>query len=289
MSVEYDYDDGFIRLCNLIGGEEYTKISKALLNNPNSTDEEIAGGTGLKVNIVRKALYDLFGRSLITGIRVRDVNRGWFVYKWKADTEHSEIYVTNQKEKSLKKLQQKIKYYKANDFYKCDNPTCETITFQEALDQFFKCSSCGTSMNAIDKKTLVKALNWKKDQIQAELIKQIESDKKKRQAAESKKLELEKQEKEEIERKKQEIIDLKKAKLKKKMEKAKAQKQKVEERKKRVKAQKKKVEENKKKAKAQKKKVEERKKKAKAQKQKAEEKKKKIVKLNKKNTKKAKK
>ena len=74
MSVEYDYDDGFIRLCNLIGGEEYTKISKALLNNPNSTDEEIAGGTGLKVNIVRKALYDLFGRSLITGIRVRDLN-----------------------------------------------------------------------------------------------------------------------------------------------------------------------------------------------------------------------
>ena len=270
MSVEYDYEDGFIRLCNLIGGEEYTKISKALLNNPNSTDEEIAGGTGLKVNIVRKALYDLFGRSLITGIRVRDVNRGWFVYKWKADTEHAEIYLTNQKEKSLKKLQQKIEYYNANDFYKCDNPTCETITFQEALDQFFKCPSCEANMNAIDKNTLLKALNWKKDQIETELIKQIESDKKKKEAADLLKLELERKEKEEIERKKQEIIDLKKAKLKKKMEKAKAQKKKVEENKKKVQAQKKKVEEKKRKAKAQKKKIEENKRK--------------IVKLNKKNT-----
>ena len=240
MSVEYDYEDGFIRLCDLIGGGEYTKISKALLNNPNSTDEEIAGGTGLKVNIVRKALYDLFGRSLITGIRVRDVNRGWFVYKWKADTEHSEIYLTNQKEKTLKKLHQKIEYYRENDFYKCDNPTCETITFQEALDQFFKCPSCGDTMNAIDKKSLLKALTWKKDQIETELIKQIESDKKKKEAADLLKLELERKEKEEIERKKQEIIDLKKAKLKKKMDKIKAQKKKVEENKKKAKAQKKK-------------------------------------------------
>ena len=263
MSVEYDYDDGFIRLCNLIGGEEYTKISKALLNNPNSTDEEIAGGTGLKVNIVRKALYDLFGRSLITGIRVRDLNRGWFVYKWKADTEHSEIYLTNQKEKTLKKLRQKIEYYRSNDFYKCDNPTCETITFQEALDQFFKCPSCGKNMNAIEKTTLLKALNWKADQIEVELIKQIESDKKKKEAAELKKLELERIKQEEEERKKIEIAELKKAKLKKKAEKVKEQKRKVEERKKKAKEQKKKAEEKKKKAKEQKKKAEEKKKKAK--------------------------
>ena len=227
MSVEYDYDDGFIRLCNLIGGEEYTKISKALLNNPNSTDEEIAGGTGLKVNIVRKALYDLFGRSLITGIRVRDLNRGWFVYKWKADTEHSEIYLTNQKEKTLKKLLQKIEYYRENDFYKCDNPTCETITFQEALDQFFKCPSCGDNMNAIQKTELLKALNWKTDQIEVELIKQIESDKKKKEAAELKKLELERIKQEEEERKKIEVAELKKAKLRKKTEKAREQKRKA--------------------------------------------------------------
>ena len=68
--MKIEYEDSFVKISGLLGGEEYVKVARALLNNENATDEEIASATGLKINMVRKCLYDLFGRSLITGIRV---------------------------------------------------------------------------------------------------------------------------------------------------------------------------------------------------------------------------
>jgi len=32
-------------------------------------------------------LYDLFGKSLITGIRVKDERKEWFVYRWRTRRE----------------------------------------------------------------------------------------------------------------------------------------------------------------------------------------------------------
>jgi len=65
-------EDPFVKIANLIGGEEYHKVARALLNTEDATDEEIAGATGMRINIIRKVLYDMFGKALITGIRVKD-------------------------------------------------------------------------------------------------------------------------------------------------------------------------------------------------------------------------
>jgi len=56
----------------MIGGDEYLKVARSLLKSKDATDEEIASSTGLRINMVRKVLYDLLGKSLITGIRVKD-------------------------------------------------------------------------------------------------------------------------------------------------------------------------------------------------------------------------
>jgi len=62
-----EYEDSFVKIAGLIGGDEYVKVARALLNTEDVTDEEIASATGLKINIVRKVLYDMFGKALITG------------------------------------------------------------------------------------------------------------------------------------------------------------------------------------------------------------------------------
>ena len=80
-----DTEDPFIKISSLIGGEEYNQVATALLKSEDSTDEEIAIATGLRINIIRKVLYDLFGKALITGIRVKDEKKGWFVYRWRAE------------------------------------------------------------------------------------------------------------------------------------------------------------------------------------------------------------
>ena len=85
-----EYEDSFVKIAGLIGGEEYTKVARALLNAEDTTDEEIAGATGLRINIIRKVLYDMFGKALITGIRVKDEKKGWFVYRWRAKQDQVE-------------------------------------------------------------------------------------------------------------------------------------------------------------------------------------------------------
>ena len=72
------YEDPFVRIASMIGGDEYLKIARSLLKVEDATDEEIASSTGLRINLVRKILYDLFGKSLITGMSLGEIVKGWF-------------------------------------------------------------------------------------------------------------------------------------------------------------------------------------------------------------------
>ena len=110
------YEDPFVRIASMIGGDEYLKVARSLLKAEDATDEEIASSTGLRINMVRKVLYDLFGKSLITGIRVKDERKGWFVYRWRTRREEVEHFIENQKKKITERLQQRLDYENASDF-----------------------------------------------------------------------------------------------------------------------------------------------------------------------------
>ena len=55
------YEEPFVRIASMIGGDEYLKVARSLLKSEDATDKEIASSTGLRINTVRKVLYDLFG------------------------------------------------------------------------------------------------------------------------------------------------------------------------------------------------------------------------------------
>ncbi|MCP8321424.1 MAG: transcription factor [archaeon] len=164
-----EYEDAFVKISGLLGGEEYVKVARALLNNENATDEEIASATGLKINTVRKALYDLFERSLISGIRVRDLKRGWFVYRWRAQRDQTDSFIEIQKKKSLERLKDRLIYESDHEFYHCGMLTCPKRTFEESIDVFFKCPNCGKILDLIDNSEVKKALDWKIKEITEEM------------------------------------------------------------------------------------------------------------------------
>ena len=164
-----EYEDSFVKVAGLLGGNEYVKVARALLNNENATDEEIASATGLKINIVRRVLYDLFGKSLISGIRVRDPKRGWYVYQWRAQPDQVETFLNNKKRKILQRLKERLKYEESHTFYHCGTLTCKKRTFEEAMELFFRCPECGNSLQPYDNSELVEALKWKIDQLEEEL------------------------------------------------------------------------------------------------------------------------
>lgn len=163
------HEDPFVKIAALIGGDEYLKVARSLLNTEDATDEEIASSTGLRINIVRKVLYDLFGKALITGIRVKDEKKGWFVYRWRARKDEVDNFIEHQKKKITERLQQRLDYESSAEFYHCGNEDCTKLTFEKALDLSFKCPTCGKLVNIIKNDKLKKALQYKIDELHEDL------------------------------------------------------------------------------------------------------------------------
>jgi len=164
-----NYEEPFVKISAMIGGDEYLKVARSLLKTQNATDEEIASSTGLRINMVRKVLYDLFGKALITGIRVKDERKGWFVYRWQTRKDEVENFIQNQKKKIVERLQQRLDYESSSDFYHCGNEDCRKLTFEDALEEFFKCPTCGKVVNIKKNEKLKKALQYKVEQINKDL------------------------------------------------------------------------------------------------------------------------
>jgi transcription initiation factor TFIIE subunit alpha len=163
------YEDPFVRISTMIGGDEYLKVARSLLKSEDATDEEIASSTGLRINMVRKVLYDLFGKALITGIRVKDEKKGWFVYRWRSRRDEVENFIEGQKKKIQDRLQQRLDYESSSDFYHCGNEDCPRVTFENSLDLFFKCPSCGNVLNLKKNDKSKKAFGYKIDQIKKDM------------------------------------------------------------------------------------------------------------------------
>ena len=163
------YEDPFVKISEMIGGDEYLKVARSLLKAEDATDEEIASSTGLRINMVRKVLYDLFGKSLITGIRVKDERKGWFVYRWRSRREEVENFIENQKKKINERLQQRLDYESSSEFYHCGNEDCPRVTFEDSLEAMFKCPSCNQVLNLKKNDKAKKAFAKKIDKIKNDM------------------------------------------------------------------------------------------------------------------------
>ncbi|KAG2473432.1 MAG: Transcription factor E [Nitrosopumilales archaeon] len=163
------YEDPFVKISAMIGSDEYLKVARSLLKAEDATDEEIASSTGLRINMVRKVLYDLFGKSLITGIRVKDERKGWFVYRWRSRRDEVENFIENQKKKISERLQHRLDYENSSEFYHCGNVDCSRVTFENALEAMFKCPSCGKILNLKKNEKSKKAYAKKIDEIKNDM------------------------------------------------------------------------------------------------------------------------
>ena len=163
------YEDPFVKISQMIGGDEYLKVARSLIKAQDATDEEIASYTGLRINMVRKVLYDLFGKALITGVRVKDERKGWFVYRWRSRRDEVENFIENQKKKIAERLQQRLDYENSSQFYHCGNDDCQRQTFESSLEESFKCPSCGKILDLKKNEKSKKAFTRKIDEIKKDM------------------------------------------------------------------------------------------------------------------------
>ena len=161
-------DDVLSKVVEMLGGEDAVRIVSILKKTDKTTDEEISNKTEIRLNEVRKTLYRLYDYSLVTCERLRDEKTGWFIFYWKLQADQAEGFIQNQKRKILEKLESRLDHELNHTFYSCLTEGCERVTFEDAMETFFRCQKCGKLLQHTDNSKITERLKKKIDSIHQE-------------------------------------------------------------------------------------------------------------------------
>jgi len=157
------------KVVEAFGNEEAVRIIEALKVVNETTDDQIATQTGIRLNSVRKILYKLYDHSLVGLRRSRDKNTGWFIFHWRLQLDQLEGFILNQKRRVLEKLEARLRYEQNNEFYYCYTIGCKRIPFGEAMELVFRCPTCNKPLMHFENGKIVGALAKKVEQLRKEL------------------------------------------------------------------------------------------------------------------------
>ena len=162
-------DETLEKVAEAFGSEEAVRIIDVLKEVGETTDDQIATQTGIRLNSVRKILYKLYDHSLVGLRRSRDKNTGWFIFHWRLQLDQLEGFILNQKRRVLEKLETRLRYEQNHDFYYCYTIGCKRVPFEEAMELVFRCSTCNKPLMHFENGKIVSALTKKVGQLRKEL------------------------------------------------------------------------------------------------------------------------
>ncbi len=157
------------KVAEAFGSEEAVRIIEALKGVDETTDDQIATETGIRLNMVRKILYKLYDHSLVGLRRSRDKNTGWFIFHWRLQLDQLEGFILNQKRRVLEKLEARLRYEQNHEFYYCYTIGCRQIPFEEAMELVFQCPTCNKPLMHFENGKIVSTLTKKVEQLRTEL------------------------------------------------------------------------------------------------------------------------
>jgi transcription initiation factor TFIIE subunit alpha len=162
-------DATLMRVATALGEEDAVTLIENLKTAEETTDDEIASKTGIRLNAVRKILYKLYDHSLVSLRRTRDPKTGWFIFHWRLQPDQLEGFILSQKRRVLEKLSVRLEYEKNHDFYSCGTEGCKRVPFEEAVELVFQCSTCGKPLAHSENGKMVEKLSTKVGQLRKEL------------------------------------------------------------------------------------------------------------------------
>jgi transcription initiation factor TFIIE subunit alpha len=162
-------DETLEKVAEAFGSEEAIRIIDVLKEVGETTDDQIANQTGIRLNSVRKILYKFYDHSLVGLRRSRDENTGWFIFHWRLQLDQLEGFILNQKHRVLEKLEARLRYEQNHDFYYCYTIGCKRIPFEEAMELVFRCPTCNKPLMHFENGGIVSALDKKVEQLRKEL------------------------------------------------------------------------------------------------------------------------
>ncbi|MGQ9543347.1 MAG: transcription factor E [Candidatus Bathyarchaeia archaeon] len=163
------YDDELIKVAGLLGEEDATKVVRSIMKLKEATDEAIANDSGVRINVVRKILYKLYDKALVSCTRARDEKTGWFIFYWRLQPEQLDAFIRSRKRKSLEKLKVRLEYEKAHSFFTCNKCSNIRLSFEEAIESAFKCPKCNGQLVEYDNSKIIDELSKVIQKLESEL------------------------------------------------------------------------------------------------------------------------
>jgi len=161
--------NSIVEFVRLMLGDDAARIFEELYKSEGEVnDEDIARKLGLKLNEVRKQLYFLSEQGLVSYRRTRGRNGEWYTYYWRVDKNRLLGIIKTRKQITLMKLKERLNFEESHTFYLCLNCNIR-FTFEEALENAFKCPRCGSSLEYFDNKEIVEFLREKIAELEKKL------------------------------------------------------------------------------------------------------------------------
>ena len=127
-------------------GEESLPLIDQLSGKENVSEFELASKTKKDIKIIRKMLYLLYNNSLVSFIRKKDKNKGWYIYYWTLLPEGIKFLYIKKKKELLQKLARQLEEESKELFFICPNK-CVRLNFDQGMDFEFHCPECGQLIN----------------------------------------------------------------------------------------------------------------------------------------------
>ncbi len=113
-------------------------------------DEEIAGELGVDPREVRKVLYKLHERGVVSFRKERREDYRYPVYSWNLDLREVLRRGLEVKERELEDVEQALNNDMSHPVFHCGNDECPTLSFEEAMEHEFRCPNCGEMLQEVD-------------------------------------------------------------------------------------------------------------------------------------------
>jgi transcription initiation factor TFIIE subunit alpha len=109
----------------------------------------VAEELNMEINETRNILYKLLEHNIVSFLRKKDKIKGWYICYWDFNPQ----MIPQLKYKMLvakrDKLTDRLKAEESGQYYICKY-ACTRMTFENAVEQNFKCNECGTIMQEQD-------------------------------------------------------------------------------------------------------------------------------------------
>lgn len=153
---EFDNSYAHELLAELGGAKSIDLVG--LLKKHKEVDEfKLADRLKMDVKAVRKILYRLYEKKLVSFRKMRDETRGWHVYIWRLEPGRIGRLMSERKETSIGRLREQLDHEKGNQFFKCENG-CVRVVFDRAFESNFVCSECQGKLTFFDNAVIIKQL-----------------------------------------------------------------------------------------------------------------------------------